>query len=423
MPAGIMLPMDISDIKIADFDIMHFNKEEVINTLFFFYLPATHNDYWTEKTSFVYDGYNITLQNLLIDKPENDPYLTILQTMNIGINIKGLETLSLIYLSDHNGQYPIWATRVFIQGNICNWNIPYKKPDEILGSTPSMDKVFVLKIWAEAARKNNNSKHLTYEDVSLFFIHYIYPNGIEKGFMVNALTYNTAYRQKVREYLLDQYILEKIEQLEIEKPKPQITNEADLFAFADSRINDVFSFHIENRRWVEAFWDGKRKMTFNKNIVQIPAEPKSETRIQPTIHVLLYEIFNNYGIQVIRESDEGIGNLDFRLLFTNTQGMALSIAIEFKLAHHKRLLHGLQSQLPAYMNAIRTTHGLYLILWFKDKAARFFKEPSSFSIEETKLTLTKKANEINNRLNKVIKVLIFDASIRKSASVELEDSY
>ena len=47
------------------------------------------------------------------------------------------------------------------------------------------------------------------------------------------------------------------------------------------------------------------------------------------------------GIQVIRESNEGIGSMDFRCLFTTQSGAPLSVGIEFKLAHHKEVKKGM----------------------------------------------------------------------------------
>jgi len=61
----------------------------------------------------------------------------------------------------------------------------------------------------------------------------------------------------------------------------------------------------------------------------------------------------------------GGGNVDFYVVApVLTTGLA-KIAIEAKKADSAKLAHGLQVQLPEYMNRIGTTHGIYLTYWLK----------------------------------------------------------
>ncbi|MDD4498480.1 MAG: retron St85 family RNA-directed DNA polymerase, partial [Methanosarcinaceae archaeon] len=62
-------------------------------------------------------------------------------------------------------------------------------------------------------------------------------------------------------------------------------------------------WYVEDRRWIEAFWNEGN-----------PPTPKQETKIQPTLCVFFKQELSNTGIFVERETDEGIGNLDFKFL-------------------------------------------------------------------------------------------------------------
>jgi len=157
-------------------------------------------------------------------------------------------------------------------------------------------------------------------------------------------------------------------------------------------------------------------MIENKQM-RLPAIPKKETDIHPTLHVFLYELLIQYGIQVVRESDEGIGSLDLCCLYTTQHEKAVSISIEIKLAHHKRLRHGIEKQLPAYMQARKCKHGLYVILWFKDPAGKFFDQPYGSNLESTKTWVENTAGRISSALSIRLQPIVIDASIKPSASV------
>lgn len=397
---------------------MDFDKTEALTTVFAFYLPYIETGYWTHPVPLTHQGVNASVRNFVINDPSQDPYFEVLSTNHIGVNIPGIETLSLLQLSDHKGNYPVWATEITVYSNISFWVEANIKSDEIMGSPPNEDKIFALRVWKEAARSVRYERHLDYDMVTLFIIRYFRQNGTERCWMVNALTSNSAYRNKVREFLFDKKLLNLLAAFEEIKTIPEINSEVELFEFVKDRSEEVFTLHVEYRRWIEAFWNGSRKVRIEGTETSVPAEPKGETQIQPTIHVLLHEMFSSAGIQVVRESDEGIGNLDFRLMFTTKAGKGISVAIEFKLAHHKRLMHGVKSQLPAYMDATRTNHGLFLVFWFKDTNGKFFKEPRNYSLAETRNNLMNEAKNVSEKLNKTIEAIVVDASIRSSASVE-----
>ena len=59
-----------------------------------------------------------------------------------------------------------------------------------------------------------------------------------------------------------------------------------------------------------------------------------------------------------RESDPGIGEMDFKLSVGNSS----KIIIEMKLSSNSSLYHGFEKQLPAYLRAEETKYGVFLIL-------------------------------------------------------------
>ena len=122
--------------------------------------------------------------------------------------------------------------------------------------------------------------------------------------------------------------------------------------------------YIEDRRWIEPFWDDARVIEINGIKHDIPASPKRETKIQPTLHVFFNRNLLPLGVQVLRETDEGVGKLDFKFLVTLKGNIPLNVCAEFKLAHNEELEHGLTKQLPLYLKASPSKLGLFLIMWF-----------------------------------------------------------
>ena len=83
----------------------------------------------------------------------------------------------------------------------------------------------------------------------------------------------------------------------------------------------------------------------------------------------------------MRESHEGVGTLDFKCLYTTPAGVAISIGIEFKLAHHKKLKHGVHVQLPSYLRSMRSKTGIFAVMWFKNETGTF-AEPSDYTKDD-----------------------------------------
>lgn len=143
-----------------------------------------------------------------------------------------------------------------------------------------------------------------------------------------------------------------------------------------------------------------------------------KTKIQPTLHVILDMALRPFGIHVLRESDEGIGLLYFSFLYTNKDNIPFSIGIEFKVAHHKKIKHGINRQLPAYLKSIRSQCGSFVVMWFKDK--KYFKEPENRNLEQMTEWLKEEAQKVSAEFDITVVSKVIDASIRPSASSEYQ---
>ena len=160
-------------------------------------------------------------------------------------------------------------------------------------------------------------------------------------------------------------------------------------------------FEISQRIFKECLtsaiqFEGCNKLLRNDN------GPLSEPQIQPFIFSILNTLFNSLLINCDKEPELAGGKVDF-LLSYNTMSELFSIAVEFKLAHHKEIDHGLKVQLPAYMNAKRSKYGIFLVFWFKDDN---FSQPTKYhDPDELKVHLQTLIPE-----DKIIEIIIIDCS-------------
>lgn len=113
----------------------------------------------------------------------------------------------------------------------------------------------------------------------------------------------------------------------------------------------------------------------------IERKPKNEIEVQPIIHCLLSDQFLMSTIEIIPEFNGSVGNLDFLFIAKlKEQGFAYFCA-EFKNAHSNKLEHGLQVQLPTYMENKKARYGAYCVL---DYRGEYYDEPN---MEENSLDI------------------------------------
>lgn len=194
-----------------------------------------------------------------------------------------------------------------------------------------------------------------------------------------------------------------------------IESESDFLKTIYNTISQ-FKYYIEDTNWIDAFWDGDVEVEIDGKKHKIPATPKNETKIQPTIYVFFRHSLNPLGIHVLRETDEGIGKLDFKFLITIRGNIPLNVCAEFKLAHNEQLEHGLTTQLPLYLKASPSRSGIFLVMWFKDEKGKYFNRPANKTKSQVLKFIEEIVREINEKKEFKIESVLIDASKKPSAS-------
>lgn len=429
---GIKLNMDLADmsfVKGSAASILTGKSEDYVAVMYFV-LPYQPSDIKIGDYKAEYRGYDVDIRLQVLQSADKDPIMKAGKGFFFGTPGTGVPSLPFEVFTDNKGEYPcVLATLVFPY-RLGSWidpdhekTINYEEM-QVTGPPDLREKVVALTVLNRLLKSeglNINFSPIRYESVTVFAE--LYFKKPDKQSLVNKLTVlasKTAYKDAVEHHFLKGFDKKKIEEIALAltdavKEKP-IENEVDLLKFVTSTISDVLIHHIENRRWIDAFWDGERKIKHNGKKILIPRNPKNEMQIQPTLHVVLDIALSPAGIQVIRESDEGIGRLDFRCLYTTKKSDGISVGIEFKLAHHKEIQKGIRSQLPAYLRAIRSNSGIFSVMWFKDQEGKYFNEPKGHLKGDTIAWLKNEAKIVSNENNMQIIASLIDASIKTSAS-------
>lgn len=380
------------------------------------------------------EGFNGSLVEIKISQistQDEDPVYRVGKDFNIGASGTGLDFIPFEAFTDNRGEYPATLLTIVFHTRISTWiddshetgikmDLDYEKI-QITGIPDNEEKIKAIIVINRLikSQKWGKIKSITYDDVTVFLEYYFKKTSNNPLLLkVNALASKTAYKQAIYDYILPKIeesgtslSLEKFEQSHSNK---EIANETDLLQTIKEAIDDVLKYQIESRRWIEPFWDGQRKIEHEGGELLVPRSPKGETKIQPTLHVVLDLALSPVGIHVIRESDEGIGSLDFRFLYTTKDGTPLTVGVEFKVAHHKEIKKGIKNQLPAYLKAIRSSSGIFVVMWFKD--GKFFKAPKGYEKESMENWLLEQARVVSTEKKINISAAILDASIRSSAS-------
>ena len=129
-----------------------------------------------------------------------------------------------------------------------------------------------------------------------------------------------------------------------------------------------------------------------------------EFRDEKAAQLLFYMMAHFYcaanNIDLSRECDPGVGELDFKL----SSGFNKKVLIEMKKASSSSLLAGFLKQLPAYEKAERTVDSFYLVIKDKESASNNIKK------------LLDKKNELDHQKKKYPEIIIVDAIMKPSAS-------
>lgn len=228
----------------------------------------------------------------------------------------------------------------------------------------------------------------------------------------------TSYDKKMTDFREGELIARSFDKKSYTEPtnaNQTIESEDDLLQAICNTIAELKRC-IEDRREVHAYWNEARNISITGEKHTIPASPKVEIHIQPTLGQFITHRLHPLGIQTIRESNEGIGLLDFKFLIVIKGNIPLNVCAEFKLAHNDGLEHGLTTQLPLYLKASPSKSGIFLVMWFKDENGEFFNKPTNKSKSDMLKYLEKAVKEINEQEDFNIESILIDASKRPSAS-------
>ena len=228
----------------------------------------------------------------------------------------------------------------------------------------------------------------------------------------------TSYDRKMMELRQGELTVRSFEKKSYTEPVDTnqiIESESDLLQAISNAIVEL-KHCIEDRREIHPYWDESRKVKIEGKEHEIPATPKKETHIQPTLGRFFIHRLLPLGIQTVRESDEGIGYLDFKFLITVKENTPLNVCAEFKLAHHDRLEHGLKTQLPLYLKASPSKSRIFLVMWFKDENGKHFNKPINKNKLDMLKYLEEAVKEINEKEDFTIESILIDASKKPPAS-------
>lgn len=420
---GIMLNLDIANMSFMEGDLPSLTKgnlSEYITSLIFI-LPFKQKNYEEGTFQVEYQGSLIDIHIYKIQDKLKDPISLLAKNVSFGLKENKI-TIPFEAISDNKGKYPCFCVEIIFPFRLADWIEPNHKfgikdydPEEvaITGPIQNKDKITALIVLNKLLSSVENKpkiEGLSYDNVTVFLENYFEKKNANIIFKkLNYFTSLNAYKNSVTEYFLGC----KISEIPIKQSTREILNEEDLLKEILFAINKI-KHCVEDRNLIEPFWDYNRNIIQNRN--KMPANPKNETNIQPTLQIFLHIYLSNLGIHVVRETDEGVGILDLRCLYTTKENNAISISIEFKLAHHKKIEHGLTKQLPAYLKANQSNSGIFLVMWFKDEKGRCFREPQNRTKSEMIKFLEETSKTIEQKEGLKIDIILIDASFKPSAS-------
>jgi hypothetical protein len=370
-----------------------------------------------------------TVKFFRVESEQDDVIFQSSKNFVVVADEKGKPFVPTRNLMDNRGQYPCVGVEVHfpkrLDGDTSRLpGQPITEQDrerlDLLGPDPMPEKLAALTATNRAIREHriNDGKTISATEVTaLITAHRLNNSQTVLAQTVSLVTTPDAFKNAAEDYFLGaakESVSLALASLKRAHPAPP-TAEDELQSLVLSTVDAVLIHHVETRRLIEPFWDGSRKINVDGKEIEVPRSPKGETEIQPTLHVLLQMALEPFGVHVIRESDEGSGSLDFRFSTTNSRSELISVAAEFKLAHHKEVKAGIKRQLPRYMDSIPCTHGVFVLMWFKDENGKYFSDPKSQDLQETRAFVGCLASNPDNPNHKIVSRVI-DCSIRPSAS-------
>ncbi len=195
--------------------------------------------------------------------------------------------------------------------------------------------------------------------------------------------------QEIRNYSIskDDFLL--IRRLIDEEPFEwnKIGNEQESLVMFVQKICVLFKTRIENKRMYGLLYNQDGSF-------------KNENAIQELFHAIAICYSELFGIDLTREGDSGIGEMDFKF----SSGNDHKVILEIKLAKNPQLFHGYEVQLPAYMTAEKAYSGIYMVVKTEKEDDERCRKLQQYFLE--------KKDGIHS-----VELIIVDARKRPSASV------
>ncbi|MBA5639502.1 hypothetical protein H3H37_20785 [Duganella sp. LX20W] len=431
MRSSFQLPIDIQSMHLTQGsreDLAAMPPEQV-NTYVWFVAPIPVAGFDPLTCQVETTLGSTTVKFFRVESEQDDVIFQSSKNFVVVADEKGKPFVPTRNLTDNRGQYPCVAVEVRfpkrLDGDTSRLpGQPFTEQErerlDLLGPDPMPEKLAALMATNRAIREHrvNGAKTISASEVTaLITAHRINDSRRVLAQTVSLVTTPDAFKNAAEDYFLGaakESVSLALASLKRAHPAPP-TTEDELQSLVLSTVDAVLVHHVETRRLIEPFWDGSRRINVDGKEIEVPRSPKGETEIQPTLHVFFQMALEPFGVHVIRESDEGSGSLDFRFSTTNSRSELISVAAEFKLAHHKEVKAGIKRQLPRYMDSIPCTHGVFVLMWFKDEKGKYFSEPKSQSLQETRSFVGSLAANPENANHKIASRVI-DCSIRPSAS-------
>jgi hypothetical protein len=137
--------------------------------------------------------------------------------------------------------------------------------------------------------------------------------------------------------------------LNVDDSTPHFSTAAELLGFVSGLITTEVEHYIRQQGGYKNFWRDEQC-----------TDDKKETEVQQYILAILAPACRQKSIKIHREVFAADGSVDMTFTYLN-----LDVCMEIKKAQHPDVDKAMNKQLVAYMQAERTTAGIYLVLWYK----------------------------------------------------------
>ncbi len=354
----------------------------------------------SENTKFEFK----TIKNLF-----DDPLFSFLDELNLKIN-----GLPLTFFSDAVGRLSECTLVNFIldefyhpdfdlnEGHVVNLNLDEEKAKR--GGKYSPHKDLILEnLWklfesdnfpVSIERKDINSNF-----ISNYLVSYLDSANKQIHHQVHLITnFNSYYeaRNRFLRQIGEKYFSDDDNELHEYVNNLKITSRPLFLKFCTKLLELTLVKSIELGGLSQSFWNDK-------------GEPKLERDTQPIIYNQLRYVAEIKGIRIIREGIAAEGSLDFAFIYLKNN-IPMTVCVELKMAHHKELEHGINTQLPLYIKDIGSKEGIFLVLWYKSAT---FDQPKSFD------TPSKLQNHLREQVPEGynIQILVVDCTKKLSPSI------